>query len=188
MDETLKTILAVWGALLSTILALKALMSSARDKPRIKVNAELIFLSCNESDSTKGTKVYNEKSGWSEVRIRVKASNSGSKSLQIVSVYIDEEKSSHQIFPENIPVVLEPRTQVETTIQKEWIDKSQINELGVLDALGKRHAIEAIGLEDLLKKSNALPSNKKKYRQKKTGEEVEAFQVADRSSINSRLN
>jgi len=188
MDDTLKTILAVWGASLSTILALKALISSARDKPRIKVTAEIIFLSCNESDSTKGTKVYNEKSGWSEVRIRIKASNSGSKSLQIVSVYIDDEKSSHQIFPENIPVVLEPRTQLETTIQKEWIDNSQINELGVLDALGKRHAIKPLELEDLIKKSNAMPSNKKKYRHKETDEEVEAFQVADPSSINSRLN
>lgn len=190
MDDTLRTILAIWGASLSTVLAIKTLISTVRNKPRIKVIANLIYLSCNEDDNTRGTKVYNDRGGWSEVLIEVKASNSGSESLQIVSVYIDEEESSSfkQIFPKNIPVVLEPRTQLQTTIQKEWIDNSKVAELGVLDALGKRHPIDGVELEDLIGRSNALPSNKKKYRYEETGEEFEAFQIADPSSFNSRVN
>jgi hypothetical protein len=188
MDDTLKTVLAIWGASLSTTLAIKTLVSAVRVKLKIKVSAELIYLACNEDDQTKGTKVYIDRGGWSKVRIGVKASNPGAKSIQIVSVYINEEKSSHQIFPENIPVVLEPRTQLQTTIQKEWLDNSRVVELGVLDALGKRHSIGGVELEELIGKSNALPSNKKKYRNKETGEEVEAFQVADPSSLNSRMN
>ena len=187
MDETIKTVLAIWGAALSTILATKALISAARDRPRIKVSAAIVYLPCDEEGKAKGTKIYDENSGWREIRIGLKASNSGSKSLQLVSVYVVEENTSHQIFPENIPVVSEPRTQVETTIQKEWLDDSHVIELGVLDALGKRHAIDAIELEGIIGKSNTLPSNKKKYRHKKTKEEVEAFQVADKTSLHSKL-
>lgn len=188
MNDTLQTSLAVWGAALSSLLVLKALLESVRDKPKINVSADITFIPCDEDKPTKGTKIHNERSGWSEILIRLKASNSGSKSLQIVSVYVDEEKTSHQIFPENIPVVLEPRTQLKTTIQKEWIDKSNILSLGVLDALGKRHPIGKSELKELMLKSNALPTNRNKYRNKTTGEEVEAFQAKDVASINSQLN
>lgn len=187
MDETIKTGLAIWGAALSTVLAIKTLISAARDKPRIKISADIVFLPCGEEGKTKGTKIYDENSGWREIRIGLKASNTGLKSLQIVSVYVVEENVSHQIFPENIPVVLEPRTQVESTIQKEWLDNSHVIELGVLDALGKRHAIDTNELEGIIVRSNALPSNKKKYRHKETKEEVEAFQVADKTSLHSKL-
>lgn len=187
MSDQLNTILALWGAALSTILAMKVIWSFARDVPRLNVDAALVYISCNETDVTKGTKIQDKKGLWSQVLLRIRVSNSGSKSLQLVSIYMEEETSSHQVFPENIPIVLEPRTQVETTIQKEWLDNTQVQEFGVLDALGKRHPIEHQLLVELIRASNELASNKDKYRHKETGEIVEAFQVKDRSSINSKL-
>ncbi len=188
MDDTIKTILAVWGAVLSTVLAIKTLVSAARDRPRISVDASLVFLSCSESDTTKGTKVYQEGRGWSEVRIHIRVRNKGPQSLQIVSVFVQDSKTSHQIFPENIPAVLEARTQLETTIQKEWIDSVNVQALGVLDAMGKRHNVRAKQLQEIVNRSNTLPSNKKKYRHKKTGEEIEAFQMTDRTTVNAKLD
>ena len=190
MDDMLKTILAVWGATLSTILAIKTFVSSVRDRPRISVSASLVFLSCNESDATKGTKIYQEGQGWSEMRIHLRIRNSGSQSLQIVSVFVQDSKSSHQIFPEDVPSVLEARTQLETTIQKEWVDnvKEEVQALGVLDATGKRHEVHRDQLRQLVERSNTLPSNKKKYRHKETGDEVEAFQVADRTTVNAKID
>lgn len=188
MDDTLKTILAVWGAALSTILAFKTLVSAARNRPRIAVNATLAFLSCSESDTTKGTKIYQEGQGWREIRIRLRVRNKGSQSLQIVSVFVQDSKAAHQIFPENVPAVLEPRTQLETTIQKEWIDMGEVHALGVLDATGKRHSVPAKQLQEIVQQSSALPSNKKTYRHKETGEEVEAFQMADRTAVNAKLD
>ncbi len=187
MDETLRTTIAIWGAALSTILGIKTLISVARDRPRIRVSADLLYLPCSKDAQTKGTKIHDENGGWREVRIGITASNAGSKSLQLVSVYLLGNDRSDQIFPENIPVVLEPRTQVETTIQKEWVDNTHVVELGVLDALGKRHAIAPVELDAIVAKSNLLPSNKKKYRHKETNEEVEAFQVADRTSLHSKI-
>lgn len=187
MDDTLKTILAIWGASLSTVLAVKSLISSVRDKPRIGVSADLTFVPCAENDDTKGTKYFTERGGWSEMRIELNVRNSGNKSLQIVSVYIEQVESTHQVFPENIPSILEPRTKLQTTIQKEWLDDANVQELGVLDALGKRHAIEYIGLQKLISRCNDLPSEKRRYKHKETGEEVIAWKVADRSSLHTRI-
>jgi hypothetical protein len=188
MDETIKTILAVLGAVRSTILAIRTFVSAARDRPQISVSASLVSLSCNESDTTKGTKVYLEERGWSEVRIQIRVRNQGSRSLQIVSVFVQDSKATHQIFPENIPSILEPRTQLETTIQKEWVDNVDVQALGVLDATGKRHDVPVKQVHETIEKSNALPSNKRKYRHKETGEEVEAFELADRTTVNAKLD
>jgi phage gp29-like protein len=114
-------------------------------------------------------------------------SNSGSKPIQIIAIYIDQKDSSHQITPEKLHVVLDPGTQAEATIQKEWLDNSETKEFGILDALGKRHPISQSNLKELSEKSNSLPTNKKNYENKETGEIVQAFQVKDPASITSKI-
>lgn len=185
--DQISLVLAAWGATLSTILAGLAFWKFANDKPKLNVEAELIYISCSETDDTKGTKIQDHKGNWFEVCLKVNVSNSGSKPIQIIAIYIDQKDSSHQITPEKLHVVLDPGTQAEATIQKEWLDNSETKEFGILDALGKRHPISQSNLKELSEKSNSLPTNKKNYENKETGEIVQAFQVKDPASITSKI-
>ena len=55
MDMLFKDILAIWGAGLSTVLGIIQLLKHFRDKPKIEVDATLLFKPCNEQDEVKGT-------------------------------------------------------------------------------------------------------------------------------------
>jgi hypothetical protein len=172
--------LALWGAILSTILAVIKIVSVFKDRPRLKLTASFIYTSINETDQIKGTRVDHEKSGPMEVLLRFKVVNYGTKPLQITGIIIESEGMNYnQVRPVNFPVVLDGLSSVEADIQKEWIDKEEVSLLGVVDALGKRHSITKANLQYLLDANQKLPSNKKKFMHKETGEIVTAFQAKD---------
>ena len=128
-------------------------------------------------------KVDSGEGGWREVLVEITVVNQGSKPIQIVGVFVKGEFKTNQIFPENIPSVLDPFTQVVTTIQKEWLDDKSVKSFGVVDALGKYHQLPKGVFENVITECVALPSERKKFRHKESGELVEAFQLRDRSSI-----
>lgn len=188
MDDSLRTFLAVWGAALSTVLAIWKLVTEYRDRPSIVVDAWLAYLPCGENDETIGPKVADKRGNWSEIRLEVRIRNVGGKSLQIVSIYVQYPFSSHQIFPEGLPCILEPRSQMQYRIQKEWLDGEEVLELGVLSATGRRHMLSSSSLAALLARCGETPTTKAKYAHRDTGELVVAFKAHDYARVNTKLD
>ena len=183
MSDALQVVLALWGAVLSTVLAIIELLKHFRDKPRIVVSADLSFRAANKEADLKGTLIETDH-GPNEVLLAITAANHGKQALQITACLVEEMNGNlQQVIPSGLPALLAPNTQVQAEIQKEWLDDVKVVRLGVLDALGRIHAIDPMQLAQLVQKSNALPSNKRKYRHRETGDVVEAFQVKDKAVL-----
>ncbi len=180
--------LAIWGAAIATILAIKELAVLFFNKPKIKLNANFIYQGVDGNvDRDSQTIVKNEHGNEQSVSISISCANSGTKSLQITSIFIEgTDGKLTQITPVNIPTILEPRTQVETQIQKEWFDINEVKDFGVLDALGHRHSLSTKSLEKIREECKKLPSSVKKFKHKDTGEEITAFQILDPSTVSRR--
>lgn len=186
MDTIYKDILAFWGAALSTLLGAAQLIKHYKDKPKISVDADLIFKTCSQDDEVKGTKIDLGEKGWNEIILLVKVVNSGAKALQISAIIVEDGQSGSltQITGDKLPAVLEPLTSIDLEIQKEWIDKIDLAFFGVIDALGKRYSVPKKKLSELIAKTNSFPSNKKRYKRKgDPSVMVEAFQAKDKATV-----
>jgi len=118
--------------------------------------------------------------------LNVNIANIGRKSVQIISIIIEGEKTKNitQVIPDNLPIILEPSTSIQLEIQKEWIDDTKIGFLGAIDATGKSYAFSKKKLKALLIETNKYPSNRKQYFNKTNPEEiVEAFNSLDKCII-----
>jgi hypothetical protein len=191
MDTIYKDILVFWGAALSTLLGAAQLVKYYKDKPRISVDADLIFNACGENDEVKGTKIDLGEKGWNEILLWIKVVNAGAKAIQISAVLIEDGQSGSltQITGDKLPAVLEPLTSIDFDIQKEWIDKRELAFFGVIDALGKRYSVTQKKLSELIAKTNSLPSNKMKYKRKDDPSVVvEAFKIKDKATFINKPN
>lgn len=176
-------VLALWGAMLATALGIMEFLKHLRDKPRIVVTADLSFRTTNKESDMKGTLVET-KHGPNEILLAVAAANHGKQALQVTACLIEESNGNlQQVIPPGLPALLEPNTRVQVEIQKEWLDDVNVVRLGVLDALGRVHAVDPTHVAELSQRCNALPSNKREYRNRETGEVVKAFQVKDKAVL-----
>lgn len=183
MNDALGVVIALWGAILATVLGILELRKHFRDKPLIVVSADLSFQAANKEDNPKGTLIETDH-GPNEVLLAITAANHGKQALQVTACLVEEANGNlQQVIPPGLPALLEPNTQVEVEIQKEWLDDVKVLRLGVLDALGRIHAIHPAQLATLVQRSNALPSNKREYRNRETGDVVKAFQVKDNAVL-----
>ncbi len=183
MSETVALILSIWGAALATALAAVQIWKHVRDRPDIRVEAQLSFLPIDVDADSKGTKIET-KHGPQEVLLTVNVVNQGLRPLQITACVVRESNGNvTQVVPDQLPVVLEPNTRVQCHIQKEWLDDVEVSRFGVVDALGRTHSIDENVLGKLLSQCRELPSNKKSYRRNETGEMVKAFQAKDKATL-----
>jgi hypothetical protein len=181
---TIELILALWGAVISTILAIIKIISFVNDRPRIKVSVDFSFSTYKEGNEIRGTLMEDEKRGTLEILLNFTVINSGKKPIQITGIIIKYNNSKYcQVIPRNFPVVLDPLSSIEAEIQKEWIDKEDVVFIGVVDALGRKYPIKKDNLNNILVQSASLPSNKKMYRNKKSGEIVYAFKINDNGKL-----
>lgn len=165
------------------MLGIIELLKHFRDKPRIVVTADLIFRATDSGANLKGTLIETDH-GPNEVLLAVTAANHGKQALQITACLVEEMTGDlQQVIPPGLPALLEPRTQVQVEIQKEWLDGVDVVRMGVIDALGRTHVIDPTHLDQLVQRTNALPSNKREYRHRETGAIVKAFQVKDRAVL-----
>jgi len=186
MNDALQVVLALWGAVLATVLGIIEIIKHFRDKPRIVVSADLSFRAANKEANSKGTLIETDH-GPNEVLLAITAANHGKQALQITACLVEEANGNlQQVIPSGLPALLEPNTQVQVEIQKEWLDDVKVLRLGVLDALGRIHAIDPTHVAQLVQKSNALPSNRREYRHRETGDVVKAFQVKDKVVLTKR--
>ena len=179
-------LLSIWGAGLATILGVIELVKYFRDKACIKVRANLSFRATNHSTDIKGTLVETEH-GPNEVLLSITAANHGRQALQITACLIEGVNGNlHQVIPVGLPALLEPNTQVQVEIQKEWLDLAEVARIGVIDALGRIHEVGRSEVVRILTESKSLPSNKQKYKHRMTGKMAVAFQVKDKAVLIQR--
>ena len=122
----------------------------------------------------------------------------GINTLQITNIFIETNSYIQQIYPDGLPVILQPRTSVTVRVQPEFfapvslknfggnkyelIDDELIS-AGAFDGLGKKHKINKKRLSLLNKKINELPLRRGIYKNKKRGNVVIAFQAKDKAKI-----
>jgi hypothetical protein len=170
---------SLWGAGLSTILALFQIKNLVRDKPVIKTDATLAFRSVSDSEPEYGTRQITPQ-GTTEIVVSFEISNHGRRSIQIVAVFIEGRQGQlNQVESRNLPVVVEPGCQITTIIQKEWLDDPEMIRVGVFDALGKRHALRSSIASELFADCRSLPSNRRLL----TEPPLWVWQVRDKATL-----
>lgn len=196
---TADTIVAVYGAVVATAVAVGQGFSwwQRRVRVRVEVSIERRALSRDESDTCRGTPVTVVRSGsdfLEEVLIAIRIANVGGAPVQISAIALehvaDDKLSLFQIFPEPLPVLLEPGTQVTCSIQKEFLDvASGVVFFGAIDGIGRRYSAVAEANIDVIGASWGLPSRVGWYQSRVEGyeaEKVQAFPVRDRAVMTSR--
>jgi len=189
--------MAAWGAAVATVTAVVNLLVALRQRPSIQVRASLVFGSVSEEEAAeaKGTIVESEH-GPQDVLLEFQIANRGRRALEIVAVVVEGTNETAtgyakvvEIRPEPLPIVLEPLTSVRPSIQKEFLDITpRLEFLGVVDALGNRHAAVEADVRRLLRSNADLPSNVGSFRSRADPDAapVKAFQMQAPVTITNR--
>lgn len=185
----MQTAIAVWGAVLATVLCVRELITWRRERIKLQVNLALPSqaLSTDADDADQRLVRTEDDRGLPRgVFLLVSAANAGGSPVQIVSVYFEGEKYEHQVVPTGLPIVLEPNTGVDLRLQPEWMVSEAIGpkSVGVLDALGRRYPVSPELVEPVVAAARALPHRVRAYRRKEGVDErldqtVSAFQTFD---------
>lgn len=190
----MEAVLAVWGAAVSTVLAVREALKWWRDRPIIDVDARLVRIALASEGATNHPRqvaIVNERGIPEGVSLGFSITNSGNQAVQIVSLFFEGPTNEVQVTPADLPAVLEPRTGVSLEVQPEWIsffNPSKLGRVGALDALGTKHAITAASLQSLTVGVAGLPTRSATYKRKNDADTllepmVEAFQAFDRAVI-----
>ncbi|MFF2051155.1 hypothetical protein ACFVU2_06085 [Leifsonia sp. NPDC058194] len=189
------TIIAVYGAVLATAIAVAQGVNALRRRVRVGVSASLHYSQLNASDreASHGTPIRVKRdhdSHWEEVLLHLSVRNEGGVPVQIVAVVIESLKRNgdlaiSQFSPEPLPHVLDPGTRIEITMQKEPIDMlDNLTFLGVLDALGRRYSPKPIEIRNVVGQSWSMPTRVREYvRRDDATAHVLAYQNRERSAL-----
>lgn len=158
MQDIISLAIAIWGAILSTVLAVIYVYDKIMDKGKVYVHADIERLDHPNSPHPPDP---HEKF---ENRVRLTVINCGRRAVQVLGIVLieaasDEKWIMHKITPSGFPVVLEPETTIEPVITIQWLHyhKNAIW-LGVVDALGRMYGLSRAELESLLDEAEQLPS------------------------------
>jgi hypothetical protein len=196
MTITPELALATWGAVVSTGVAFFTIRKALYELPKIGIKASLIHSTLDDGDiDTHGVRVqvrHGDDLLWEEVNVEIHVSNAGLQAIQVVCAFVETPVHVFQIIPKGLPVVLEVNRGITLTVQPEFFAppaKATGNEdlaltdhilaAGVIDALGKKHAIAPTDLEALVTACAALPLRIHTYKHKETGNLIQAFQGKD---------
>lgn len=200
MSLDTKTALAVYAAGLSTTTALVGFARMIRDRPSVAVHAAFAFASLSQdaeaAATTRGTLVEMHEQGLMyECTVTLRIVNRGRRAVEVVAVlveglsYADSPTiSAHEIRPQGLPAVLEPLSSIETTIQKEHFDQNHLLLfLGVVDALGHRHAADDDDVRKMLETNQTLPTSIAVFqRRDDPAKKVTAWSTKDATALTTR--
>ena len=193
-------LLGIYGAVLSTILAVFTIAKFLRERPKISVEAKPVSMTASEGQDTHGVLVqvqHGDDVLWEEADVEICVRNSGAQACQISDVFVETADVIHQVTPEGLPVVLDPNTSYRVRVQPEYFVPKKITSegglanipieaVGVLDGLGKKHRLSNDNLKRLIDKCRVLPVRTSIYKHKETGNLIVAFRVKDACSIVSK--
>lgn len=196
----MQLILGIYGAVLSTCLAILTIAKFLRERPKISVDARTVSMTASEGDDTHGVLVqvaHGDDTLWEEHDIEICVRNSGAQACQISDVFVETPTVVHQIRPTGLPVVLDPNMSHSVRIQPEYfapkqlspegsLEDEKVQAVGILDGLGKKHVTSPDNLVRLVHMCTALPVRTAVYEHKQTGKKVIAFQVRDPSTMVSK--
>lgn len=197
MNLTMGLLLAIYGALLSTALAVLTIVKFLRERPRISVEAIPLTATASEGDETHGVLVRVRRGDdvvWEQADIEIRIRNAGDQASQITDVFVETATAIQQVRPNDLPVILDPNTSCSVRVQPEYFapkttsDEGELEDVpveavGVFDALGKKHRISKENLATLVRRCGELPLRTAVYKHKETGNVVVAFQVKDPGTI-----
>jgi hypothetical protein len=201
MKLSIELILAIWGAVLATVLAVINIIKEYRQRPKLSVDAKLISRPCGEDEDTHGVKIKVERGLHiisEEVLVEFTVRNSGLQSIQVNAVYVETETNIAQIIPSSFPVVLQPNTSVTASVQPELFvplnidpealetDVMQLDvvlSIGIFDALSNKHSVDKEKLDKVVKSCRALPLRVGVFKHTDTGKLVTAFEMKDKGIL-----
>lgn len=184
-------LIALYAAGLSTLLALSQGVNFWRHRTRVTVDANMVY----SSDNSYGTPVRvqrGEDTIDETVSVNFTIRNTGGTPVQVLGLLIENLNNStlqlSQITPPNLPVVLEPGTTIEISLQKEHLDfLESCTFLGAVDGAGRRHPISARQAKAIIEESWRLPTRVAVYqRRDDPSKRVVAFQVAEPGKFTER--
>jgi hypothetical protein len=176
MQDTISLTIAIWGAILSTILAGLKVYDLIRDKGDIRVHAAVYRRDCPDEPERKFDNT-----------VGVTIANQGRRAVQVLGVFfIDRwngKYTASQIIPNGFPIVLQPEMAIEAEIQIQWLHyRKPVIWFGVVDALGRLHGLSDEELESLLHQAEEAPSTVCWFQRKDDPDKkVIAFQPKDKA-------
>ena len=172
---TLELGLALWGAAVATVLAVKEVLAALRDQPNIEVFAGVVYGAAKEGEAAHGVSYLDtnrHQPMWIEADVEFNIRNRGQKACQVTHVVIGDEKTTMIVAPSPLPIVLEPYTAVRVRVQPEMfamrnaVDISRrsdppefmnVKHVGVLTALGDVAYLDRRIIPMILDQCRALP-------------------------------
>lgn len=187
-------VVALYGAMLSTTLALTQGVSAWRGRTKLAVAVEFLH---SAGPSTYGTPVQVKRNGDildESVIAQLTIRNLGGVPVQALGVVVESTdfdsglRTTYQIAPEGFPVVLEPGTTVEGVLQKEHFDMlDECTFIGLVDGTGRRHGVPPKNAARFLTECWRLPTRVNVFgRRDDPSEQVAAFQSAQQVSLTTR--
>jgi hypothetical protein len=198
MKPSLELFLAIYGALLSTVLGVLAILKFFWERPRLLVDAVTVSASAKEGEDTHGVLVPTNGMGseilWESIDVEIRVRNSGGQACQIIDVFVEHARVIHHVRPSNLPAIIDPYTTLSVRVQPEYFAPKSVmsgghlrdlpvEAVGVSDGLGRRHEISTENLEMLMARCRALPLRTRAVRHKETGKLAVTFQVKDSETI-----
>lgn len=197
MQTSFNVLLAIYGALLSTGLAVLAFAKFRRERPLVSVDATTVFTPAREGDDTHGVLIHVERGDdilCEEADVEIRIRNAGAAACQISDVFVETATEIQQVRPEGLPIILTPNTSVSVRVQPEYfvpkrptkegdLELTRVQAVGVFDALGKKHLISKENLASLVQQCGKWPLRTALFKHKESGNTVMAFQAKDRATI-----
>lgn len=191
MGLSLELGLSLWGAILSTLLAIATLASALRARPIVKVAAKLSEKEA--SDNPTFVSVEKPVGPYGDIRsveifVEFLVRNAGEKDIWLNGIFVETDLHVNIVRPTGLPQVLLARTSLEIEVQKELFDSIDLTtgarkpaavvSTGVIDSLGKRYPIPGSDLACLLKACLDAPTTMSLFKRKDgRGGPVMAYQV-----------
>lgn len=196
-EMPIQTLVAIYGAVLSTALAVLTLLRFLSERPRITVGAQRVAKATVETSASHGVLMrvrHGDDVLLEEVDVEITVANAGIQGCQITDVFIETATSFHLVRPEGLPIILATNTSCAVLVQPEvfapkrlskdgkLIDES-VEGVGVFDAVGKKHRIPKKNLIAIVDECRQLPLRTAVYQNKETGNLVVAFKLHDTARL-----
>jgi hypothetical protein len=194
MNMQTADVVAVYGAALSTALALSQGVGAWRGRTKLAVAVEFFH---SADAALYGTPVQvrrGDDARDESVAVQLTIRNLGGVPVQALGLVIESTdfdagtRLTYQITPGGFPVVLDPGTTVEGILQKEHFDMlEECTFLGIVDGMARRHSIPRKQAARFLTECWRLPTRVNVFqRRDDPANQVAAFQAAEPARLTTR--
>lgn len=187
-------VVAVYGAALSTALALSHGVGAWRGRARLALAVEFFKTAGHVPYGTPVRVGRRDDVHDESVAVQLTIRNVGGVPVQVLGLVIETTdfnagtRLTYQVTPAEFPVVLEPGTTVEGILQKEHFDMlEECTFMGIVDGMARRHCIPRKEAARFLTECWRLPTRVNVFqRRDDPRNQVAAFQAAEPARLTTR--